>query len=182
MSAHRCHGLLAEFADAAALLDAVRELRRRGYDRLQAYTPYAVDGLADALDAARVPFYRSVSFWVLLGGIFGGIGTFALQTYAAVFDYPIDVGGRPDFSWPAFLPPSLEMTLLFAAVFGIVAMLAGNGLPRLHHPLFALPRFERASQDALFVLVRAEDARFDDERTPAELRALGALRIDEVPA
>lgn len=182
MSARDCHGLLAEFPDTSALLAAVRSLRERGYERLEAYTPYAVEGLPEALDVTDAPFYRSIPFWVLLGGLWGGFGTLALEYYSAVISYPINVGGRPNASWPAFLPAALEMTLLFAAVFGVVAMLVGNGLPQLHHPLFAVPRFEQASRAGLFVLLRSDDPHFDDQRARGDLEALAALNIDEVPA
>ncbi len=182
MNAPQCHGLLAEFASEDALLAAVRGLRAQGYARLEAYTPYAIEGLVDALGAQRAPLRSRLAFWVLLGGLCGGLGMLALQYYAAAVAYPINVGGRPDASWPAFLPAALEMTILFAAVFGVLAMLLANGLPRLHHPLFAVQRFERASRDGLFVLVRADDATFDRARTPRDLGALDALHVDEVPA
>ncbi len=87
----------------------------------------------------------------------GGLGTFALEWYSAVFDYPINVGGRPTVSWPAFLPPAIEMTLVGAAVFGVIAMLIHSGLPRLHHPLFDVKAFERGSNDRFFLLLRADD-------------------------
>jgi hypothetical protein len=176
-SAHG-HGCLAEFADASALLAAVRQLRLEGYTRIDAYSPYPVDGLVEAL--GRVP--NHVPRWMLLGGIVGGVGTLALEYYSAVIDYPINVGGRPDASWPAFVPAALEMTLLWAAVFGFVAMLAANGLPRLHHPLFALHRFDAASRDGFFVVLRAEDPRFDAAQVSKDLHALGALHVEQVPA
>lgn len=182
MSTRDCHGLLAEFADTTALLEAVHGLHERGYRQLEAYTPYPVDGLAAALDPVRVSIHRRIPFWVLIGGLLGGLGTLALQYYSAVISYPINVGGRPDASWPAFLPAALEMTLLFAALFGVVAMLVGNGLPRLHHPLFAVPRFAHASRAGLFVLLRGDDPQFEQAQARADLDALAALHIDEVPA
>lgn len=182
MSARDCHGLLAEFADAPALLAAVRNLRESGYARLEAYTSYPVEGLVEALGVVPGPFYRRIPFWVLLGGLCGGFGTLALEYYSAVIAYPINVGGRPNASWPAFLPAALEMTLLFAAIFGVVAMLVGDGLPRLHHPLFAVAHFEKASRDGLFVLVRGDDPHFKAKRARDDLDALDALRVDEVPA
>ena len=98
-----------------------------------------------------------------------------------MIDYPINVGGRPTFSWPAFVPPALEMTILFAALFGVFAMLMGNGLPRLHHPLFAIEAFERASSDRFFLLLRADDPQFDAQRARAFLDTLSPLSITEVP-
>lgn len=182
MSAADCHGILAEFADGPALLAAVHDLRQSGYERLEAYTSHPIEGLSEALGVLPGPFYSRIPFWVLLGGLCGGFGTLALQYYSAVISYPINVGGRPDASWPAFIPAALEMTLLFAAIFGVVAMLVGNGLPRLHHPLFAIARFEKASRDGFFVLIRGDDPHFTAARTRDDLVALDALHVDEVPA
>lgn len=171
-------GWLARFDGAHALLVAVRELRALGYSRLEAYTPYAVEGLAEALGPVR----NRIPLLVLLGGLCGGLGTLALQWYAAVIDYPVNVGGRPDASWPAFVPAALEMTFLFAAAFGVVGMFVANGLPRLHHPLFAVPGFEAASRDGFFLWLRADDERFDPRRARADLERLAPLAIDEVGA
>jgi hypothetical protein len=104
-----------------------------------------------------------------------------VEWYSAAIDYPINVGGRPPFSWPAFFPPTFEMTLLWASVFGVFAMLIGNGLPRLHHPLFAVPEFERGSSDRFFLLLRAHDPLFDLPRTRDFLATLAPLSIIEVP-
>jgi hypothetical protein len=178
MSGSREQGWLARFDDADALLLAVRELRGLGYTRIEACTPYAVEGLAEALGPVR----NRIPLLVLLGGLCGGFGTLLLQWYASVVDYPIDVGGRPDASWPAFIPAALEMTILFAALFGIVGMFVANGLPRLHHPLFAVPGFEAASRDGFFLWLRADDPRFDAQRARADLERLAPLTIDEVVA
>jgi hypothetical protein len=178
MSGSREQGWLARFDDADALLLAVRELRGLGYTRIEACTPYAVEGLAEALGPVR----NRIPLLVLLGGLCGGFGTLLLQWYASVVDYPIDVGGRPDASWPAFIPAALEMTILFAALFGIVGLFVANGLPRLHHPLFAVPGFEAASRDGFFLWLRADDPRFDAQRARADLERLAPLTIDEVVA
>lgn len=171
-------GWLAQFADADALLAAVRRLRADGYTRLDAYTPFPVDGLAEALG----PMRNRIPLLVLLGGLVGGFGTLGLQYYSAVIDYPIDVGGRPYASWPAFIPASLEMTILFAALFGVVGMLFGNGLPRLYHPIFNVERFEQASRDGFFLLLRADDPRFDAQRAHDDLARLSPLAIEQVRA
>jgi hypothetical protein len=173
MSGLREQGWLARFDDADALLLAVRELRGLGYTRIEAYTPYAVEGLAEALGPVR----NRIPLLVLLGGLCGGFGTLFLQWYASVVDYPIDVGGRPDASWPAFVPAALEMTILFAALFGIVGMFVANGLPRLHHPLFAVPEFDAASRDGFFLWLRADDPRFDAPQAHADLERLAPLAI-----
>lgn len=178
MSAACERGWLARFGDAEALLQAARELRGRGYTQMEAYTPYAVEGLADVLGPVR----NRIPLLVLLGGLCGGVGTLFLEWYAAVVDYPIDVGGRPDASWPAFIPAALEMTILFAALFGIAGLFVANGLPRLNHPLFAVPGFEAASRDGFFLWLRADDPRFDVRRAHADLERLAPLAIDEVGA
>jgi len=178
MSAPREQGWLARFDDAGALLLAVRELRGLGYTQLEAYTPYPVEGLAEALGPVR----NRIPLLVLLGGLVGGFGTLWLEWYASVVDYPIDVGGRPDASWPAFVPAALEMTILFAALFGIAGMLFANGLPRLNHPLFDVPCFDAASRDGFFVWLRADDPRFDARQAHADLARLAPLVIEEVGA
>jgi len=176
MNMPREQGWLAQFDDAAALLLAVRELRGLGYTQLEAYTPYAVEGLADALGSPR----NRIPLLVLLGGLVGGFGTLWLEWYASVIDYPIDVGGRPNASWPAFIPAALEMTILFAALFGIVGLFVASGLPRLNHPLFAVPGFEAASRDGFFLWLRADDPRFDPQRARADLARLAPLTIEPV--
>jgi len=178
MSASSMYGLLAEFADAGQLRGAALRARREGhYVRIEAYSPFPIDGLAEALAAPRV----HVPFWTLLGGICGGGSTYLLEWYSAVIDYPVNVGGRPDFSWPAFVPAALEMTILWAVLFGVAAMLIGNGLPRLHHPLFGVPAFDRASDDGFFLVLRADDPRFDARDCRAFLESLGPLSVSEVP-
>jgi hypothetical protein len=170
------YGCLAQFASVPALLAAVKQLRMDGYTRLEAYTPFAVDGLAEALGPVR----NRIPLLMLLGGLAGGLGMLALQYYAAVIDYPIDVGGRPDASWPAFIPAALEMTILFAALAGIIGMLVGNGLPRLNHPLFDSERFAAASRDGLFVLLRADDPRYEIDRVLHDLARLDPLHVEQV--
>ncbi|MBN8728721.1 MAG: DUF3341 domain-containing protein [Xanthomonadales bacterium] len=176
------HGLLAGFADVPTLLAALRALRRDGFGHLEVHSPFAVPGLDEVLSRPREPVHRRIAFWVLLGGLIGGFGMLALQVWSAVLSYPIDVGGRPDASWPAFLPPALEMALLGAFVFGVVAMLAGSRLPKLHQPIFASTYFERASQDRFMVLILADAPGYDAERARQRLLALGAEQIEEVPA
>lgn len=177
MSEQRMYGLLAEFSDAEQLRGATLRVRHEGrYTHVEAYSPYAVAGLAEALDKPDV----HVPFWTLLGGILGGGSTYLLQWYSAVIDYPINVGGRPTFSWPAFVPAALEMTILWAAIFAVGAMLLGSGLPRLHHPLFGVPAFDRASDDRFFLLVRCDDPQFHLLGCRAFLESLGPASISEV--
>lgn len=177
MSGAPVYGLMAEFADAERLVTAVLLARREeGYARIEAYSPFALEELNDASGPER----SHISFWTLLGALIGGISTFALEWYSAVFNYPLNIGGRPTGSWPAFLPPALEMTVLGAAIFGIVAMLSGDRLPRLHHPLFNLHAFERATSDRFFLVLRSDAPGFDLQRARSFLETLAPLSVTEV--
>lgn len=172
MNAPTIRGLLAEFANADALLSAVRRAAGRGY-RLDAYTPFPVEGLADALGfrATALPLI------VFLGGVLGGLGGFALQWYSAVMDYPINSGGRPLDSWPAFIPATCALVILgasFAAVFG---MLLANGLPRLRHPLFELDEFRLSTRNRFFLALEAGPEGADWIAAEGLLNDVGALTI-----
>ena len=173
----RIHGLLAEFGAADELLRAVERARAERYSAIEAFSPFPIDGLAEAIAPGT---HGGVAPWMLAGAVLGGGGTYLLEWYSAVIDYPILVGGRPLNSWPAFLPPAIEMTVLGAVIFGVLAMLIANGLPRLHHPLFGIAAFERASSDRFFLLVHADDPRYQRERTGAFLAALSPLSLTEV--
>lgn len=177
MNAASCHGCMVQFASAELLLGAVRYLRMAGYTRLEAYTPFAVEGLAEALGPSR----NRVPLLMLLGGVLGGIGTLAMEYYADVIAYPLDVGGRPNASWPAFIPPALEMAVLFAVIFGVVGMLKANRLPRLYHPLFNVDRFTAASRDGFFLVIRSDDPRYDATRITHDLAALNSVWAGKVP-
>jgi len=173
------YGLLAEFTSVDELVSAIARARAEGrYAAMEAYSPFPIEGLDEALGPRR----DRMALFMLLGAIVGGIGTFALEWYSAVLDYPINVGGRPTGSWPAFLPPAIEMTVLGAALFGVIAMLIHNGLPRLHHPLFAVKAFQRASDDHFFLLLRADDPNFDARSAREFLDTLGSVTISEVAA
>lgn len=169
-------GWMVRLDDAAALLEAVRRLRATGVRRMQAYAPYAVPGLDRLFPARR----RVVSWAALAGGLVGGLGTLALQYYAAVVDYPVRVGGRPYASWPAFVPAALEMTLLFTAAFAVLAMLVANRLPCWYHPVFNVDAFALASQEAFFVVVAADEPRCDKHQLADLLSDLEPVAIDEV--
>jgi hypothetical protein len=169
-------GLLAEFETADAVLAAARGLHAEGYRRMDAYTPFPVEGLADALG-----FHRNrLPAVVLAGGLLGGAGGYLLQAYAAVLDYPLNVGGRPLHSWPAFIPITFELTILCAALAAVLGMLGLNGLPMPYHPVFAVERFEHASRDRFFLLVESRDPLFEAARTMKALERLGAVGAHEV--
>lgn len=171
------YGVLAEYAGADDLLAAVRQARAAGLERLDAYAPYAVEGLAEALG----PVPRGVAPWTLAGGVLGGAGAYGMQWYAAVVSYPVNVGGRPLHSWPAFIPITFELTILGAALAAVVAMLVQNGLPRLVHPLFASPAFDLATRDRYYLVARAGGEAFDAGACRAMLASTAPLLVCEVP-
>lgn len=177
MSAH-CYGMVARFADAGALATAAAGLRAQGVRRLEAYTPFPVPEVCAALAPERAWLAPAM----FAGGALAGLGTFALEVWSAVYDYPINVGGRPLFSWPAFVPAALEMTLLGAAVAGVVAVLWRDGLPRFHHPVFDAPAFDEDEATRWLLCVRADEPDFDLERIGALLRSLGAVELRELGA
>jgi hypothetical protein len=152
-------------------------VRDAGYERVEAYTPFPVTGLSEVLGPRRT----RVPAFFLAGGVAGAGGGFFMQWFANVVHLPWNVGGRPPNSWPAFIPITFELGVLCAALTGVVAMLAMNGLPRPFHPLFQVPGFARASRDRYFLCVEAADPLFDSERTQALLVELMPLAVMEVP-
>jgi Protein of unknown function (DUF3341) len=171
------YGVLAEFEAPAPLIAAVRAAREAGYTRMDAYTPFPVEGLADALAFRRT----RVPMLVFLGGLFGGIGGFAMQYWCAGVSYPIDVGGRPYDSWPMFIPVTFELTILCAALTAVVGMLFLNGLPMPYHPTFNVPRFALASRDRFFLCIEARDPKFEREQTRRFLSDLHPRELSDVP-
>jgi hypothetical protein len=169
-------GYLAEFADGASLLRACERTRDAGYSRVEAYTPLPMHELAEALGHKnRLPAL------VLLGGALGAALGFGLQYYASVESYPMNVGGRPLNSWPSFAVVTFELAILCAALAAVLGMLALNGLPRPHHPLFGVPAFELASRNRFFLLILARDPRFDLAATRAFLSDMESVAVLEVP-
>lgn len=168
-------GLLAEFATADQLLAAARRARAAGFATAQAFSPFAVDGLAEALGFRR----NHVALVTALGGALGGFSTYALIWYSAVIDYPINVGGRPLDSWPSFVPPTFEVTILGAAFAAVIGMLLMNGLPRLRDPLFDMPEFDLASRNRFFLFLPADDLAYDADAARAWLHALAPARLTE---
>ena len=172
------YGLMAAFGDEESLMDAVRRTRGAGYEHIDAYSPFPVEGLAEALGPRR----NWVPAITLVGGILGLLTGYFLQYWAAAIAYPINVGGRPLNSWPMFVPITYEVTILFAAWTALIGMLILNGLPRPYHPTFNVPEFARASQDRFFVVVEADDPQYEYSGTRAFLQDLAPGRVYDVPS
>lgn len=170
------YGLVAEFDDPEELLDKARRTYRAGYRQISAYSPFPVEGLAETIGQRR----SRLPLLVLLGAIVGALGGFFLQYYAAVIDYPWNIGGRPFNSWPSFMIVTFELTILVAAGAAALGMLVANGLPRLYHPIFNAPRFQLASQDRFFLCIQTTDPRFDEVETRQFLEDLGPQVVSEV--
>jgi hypothetical protein len=169
------YGLAAEFETHGELVRAAESAYKHGFRRLDAYTPFPIEELDEALGRTnRIPML------VLLAGVVGGAGGYFMQWYASVVSYPINVGGRPLHSWPSFVPITFELTVLCAALTAFIAALALSGLPRPYHPMFNLPEFERASQDRFFLCIESSDPSFDPRSTRNFLEALQPLRVSEV--
>lgn len=171
------YGLLAEFEESDRLVAAARAAHEDGYRNMDAYTPFPVEHLAEAIGfrTTRLP-------WLIFGGgVVGCLGGFLLQYWVSVSAYPEDIGGRPLNSWPSFIPVTFELTVLLAALTAVCGMLGLNGLPMPYHPLFNVPRFAQASRDRFFLCIEARDPRFDQEKTRRFLETQQPRKIFEVP-
>lgn len=171
-------GLLAEFDSATAIVDAARKTREAGYTKIDAYTPFPIHELDAALKLPRT----RLPWLVFFGGLAGMIGGFALQYWASVIAYPLNIGGRPVASWPAFIVPAYETTILLAALTAVGGMIALNGLPMPYHPVFNVPQFGNASADRFFLSIETADPKFDAEATRRFLESLGPLGVNDVAA
>jgi hypothetical protein len=172
------HGLMAEFDNPTDLVDAANRARLAGYTSMDAYTPFPIEELNDALGLKKNP----LPLIVLLGGIFGGGGGYYLQYWTQVIAWPMNIGGRPFNSWPHFIPVTFECTVLGASLAAFVGMLALNRLPKPYHPVFNVPAFDRASRDRFFLCIEATDPKFDRHATESFLKNLQAVGVSEVAA
>jgi hypothetical protein len=170
------YGVIAEFAGSPALVQAVHRVRAEGYVVMEAYTPYPIEELNDAIGhgPSRVPLL------VLIGGIVGGLGGFGLQYWAASIAYPLNIGGRPMNSWVAFIPITFECTILVAGISAVLGMLVLNGLPMPYHPVFSVDRFQLASRDKYFLMILARDPKFRAGDTFRFMETLGAVHVQDV--
>lgn len=170
------YGLMAEFEDPTSLVAAAREARLRGYRRVEAYSPFPIEEVNEALALPR----NKLPLIVLICGILGGLGGYLLQYYVTVWHYPINIAGRPLHSWPAYIVITFETTVLFAALGTFLGMLALNKLPMPYHPVFNVERFALASRNRFFLCIEAADPKFDREGTAEFLESLEAREVTEV--
>ena len=172
------YGLLAEFDTPTDLVNATKAAYSAGYRKMEAYSPFPIEGLAE-----EIGFHRDeVPLVVLIGGIVGGLTGYLMQYWMSAVDYPLNIGGKPYHSWPSFIVITFETTILFAGISAVFGMLALNGLPMPYHPVFNVPRFALASKDRFFLIVFSSDPKYDAAATRGFLEALQPRSISEVPS
>ena len=170
------YGVMAEFDNPTALVNAARAAREKGYRKLDAYSPFPIEELSDALHLHK----NRLPLIVLAGGIVGGMVGYLMQYYVTVWNFPINIGGRPLHSWPSYIVITFEMTILLAAISAVMGLLALCGLPMLYHPAFNVPRFALASRNRFFLAIEATDPLFAARATSEFLETLGAKEVFEV--
>lgn len=170
------YGLMAEFENPTALAAAARRVRERGYRKVEAYSPFAIEEVNEALGL----HHNRLPLIVLCGGILGGLTGYLMQYYVAVIDFPLNIGGRPLHSWPSFIVITFELTILFAAIATVLGLFGLCGLPMPYHPVFNVPRFAFASRDRFFICIEASDPLFDRRETAEFLHSLDPREVSEV--
>ncbi len=175
MSEKLLYGYAAEFEDPTQLVEAARATLDAGFRKFEAYSPYPIKELDEI-----VPGFNPLPFLVLVGGFLGAATAWAMQWYIAAYDFPINVGGRPLYSWPSFIPITFELTVLFAAGTAFFFSLALCGLPLVHHPMFSLPQFARISNDRFLLCIEARDRKFYPEDTAEFLAQFEPLDVWEI--
>ena len=172
------YGLLGEFDTPKQLMDAAKRVREAGYRAIDAFAPFPVEGLSQALGLGRK--HDLVPLITLLGGLGGGLTGFFFQLWVSASSYPENIAGRPLNSWPAFIPVTFELTVLGASLSAVFGMLALNKLPQPHHPLFNVERFKRASNDKFFLCIESHDPKFHLEETASFMQSINAQHVTEV--
>jgi hypothetical protein len=172
----KLHGVMGEFATPIDLVNAIEKVKEAGYTKLDAYTPFPIEETWEALGHHKSP----VPLIVLIGGIIGGLGGFFLQYWVSVIEYPINVGGRPFNSWPAFIPVTFECTILGAVLSAVAGVFIINGLPEPYHPVFNVQRFAFASRNRYFLCVEARDPKFNRDEIHKLLLELSASEATDV--
>jgi hypothetical protein len=170
------YGVMAEFDDPNAVVAAARKTYAAGYRRINAYSPYPVEELSEAIGFHKNMVPRTV----FICGLLGCIGGFALQIWTNAMAYPLNVGGRPLVSWPAMIPVAFECTILLAAFGAFLGNILMNRLPQPYHPVFNVPGFARASVDRFFLCIKSDDPKFNDAEARAFLASLGAKEVSDV--
>ena len=170
------YGLLAEFDTPTEMVDAAHKIREAGYVKTDAFSPFPLHEIDEALGIKR----SILPFLVLGGGVTGLLSGLGLTYFVHVWDYPIIVGGRPFFSLPAFIPPAYELTILFAAFAAVFGMIILNGLPQPYHPVFNVPRFALATREKFFLLIESKDAKFNYDETRSFMESLNAQEVFDV--
>jgi len=170
------YGVMAEFESPTALVNAARAAREKGYRKLDAYAPFPIEELTDALHL----HHNRLPLIVLIGGITGAICGYLLQYYVTVWDFPLNIAGRPLHSWPAYIVITFEMTILFAAISAVLGLLGLCGLPMPYHPVFNVPRFALATRNRFFLCIESTDPLFDRRRTCEFLETLEPREVSEV--
>jgi len=167
---------MAEFEGPGDLVAAARKVYSLGYRRINGYSPYPIEELSEAIGFThtRLPLI------VFIGGVLGGIGGFFMQYWMEVIDYPLNVGGKPYNSWPAFIPITFECIVLAAAFSAVLGMLVLNRLPQPYHPVFNVPNFALATRDRFFLAVEANDPKFNHEEVVNLLKSLDAVEVNDV--
>ena len=170
------YGVMAEFENPTELVAAARKVYSLGYRRINGYSPYPIEELSEAIGFTRT----SLPLIVFIGGVVGGLAGFFMQYWIEVINYPINVGGKPYNSWPAFIPITFEMTVLCAAFAAVLGMLVLNKLPQPYHPVFNLPNFAMATRDRFFLAVEANDPIFEHAKVVQLLKDLGSVEVTDV--
>ncbi|MGH9326317.1 MAG: DUF3341 domain-containing protein [Terriglobia bacterium] len=177
MAKNPIYGVMAEFDNTKDLLEAAHRARAAGYRQVDAFSPLPVEGLSEAVGFPRT----SLPLITFIGGLIGCCGGFFLQYYPNAMGYPLDIGGKPFDSWPAFIPITFELTILFAALFCFFGLIIQCGLPTPYHPVFNVPRFALASRERFFICIKSKDPKFDVEQVKRFFQDMNPYEVNVVP-